>query len=236
MRCKIIYEDGELLVVHKPAGLATESARTGQMDAESELKGYLKKSGTQKELYLGVVHRLDQPVEGLLVFAKTRVAAAALSKQLQKGSLNKTYLAVICGKMEKEAGELLDDLVKDGNVARVVTGQASENPQAKRAALSYRTLQSFGDDASLLEVQIETGRFHQIRAQLSNAGHPILGDQKYGSTASCEVGRQKGVRSVALCAASLDFQHPVTKKNMHFVITPEGQSFQSFLETQDDKK
>ena len=248
MRCKIIYEDEELLVIHKPAGLATQSAKVGQSDVVSELKGYLARKtggGPRKEPYLGVVHRLDQPVEGFLVFAKTQRAAAALTRQLQKGSLNKTYVAAVYGIPKAPQMELTDSLVKDGNAVRVVTGQEKNHPDAKEARLSYRLFRSFrpGEldekltgmvesrktdaEISILEVRLETGRFHQIRAQLSYAGLPILGDQKYGSEASRELSETLGVRNVALCAESLELVHPITKKKMSWRVSPENKIFQN---------
>lgn len=245
MRCKIIYEDEELLVIHKPAGLATQSAKVGQSDVVSELKGYLAKKtggGPHKEPYLGVVHRLDQPVEGLLAFAKTQRAAAALTRQLQKGSLNKTYVAAVYGIPKAPQMELTDSLEKDGNVVRVVTGQEKNHPDAKEARLSYRLLRSFqpagcaetemegvrqpSTEISVLEIRLETGRFHQIRAQLSHAGLPILGDQKYGSVASQGLSEALGVRNAALCAESLEILHPLTKKKMFWKLPPENKIFQ----------
>ena len=248
MRCKIVYEDQELLIIHKPAGLATQSAKVGQSDVVSELKGYLARrleGKPRRDLYLGIVHRLDQPVEGLLVFAKTQRAAAALTKQLQKGALHKTYIAAVCGIPEMPQKELTDSLVKDGNVVRVVTGQEKDHPEAKDARLTYRLLRSFsvagpegsrtesigseqrGAEVSVLEVQLMTGRFHQIRAQLSHAGFPILGDQKYGSEESQRLSEVLGVRNVALCAESLEIMHPLTKKKMTWKISAENKIFQA---------
>lgn len=233
MRSKIIYEDEVLLVVHKPVGLATQSAAVGQGDVASELKNYLAKQG--KGTYLGIVHRLDQPVEGLLAFAKSPKAAAALTSQLQAGTLHKTYYAVTFGKPEEKEGVLTDYLQKDGNVARVVTGREKDFPQAQKAKLSYRMLEALhfedaGEDASLLEVRIETGRFHQIRAQLSHAGMPILGDRKYGNAASDALGRRLGATEVSLCALSLELSHPITRKAMKWEIRPRGAAFLPFLE------
>ena len=224
MNCKIVYEDEEILVIHKPAGLATQSAGVGQADAVSELKRYLSK--TKKAPYLGVIHRLDQPVEGLLVFAKTPRAAASLTKQLQAGVLNKTYLAVTFGKPLAVEADLKDYLWKDGSVSRVAEECDRERLGAKEARLHYHVLKSDGETA-LLEVRIETGRFHQIRAQLAHAGFPILGDQKYGDEASLAVSRAKNVRNVALVARDLELRHPVTNKNMHWEIEPEQIIFQN---------
>ncbi len=255
-----------MLVYHKAAGLATQSAKVGQPDAVSELKKYLARQGagagtgsngvqgaeaktvqgcrtsngnkSVTEPYLGIVHRLDQPVEGLLVFAKTKAAAAHLTKQLEAGSLNKQYYATVCGKPEAEAGELVDYLLKEGNQARVVS---QGTPGAKKAVLQYKVMQSTvagkqtassgstltqataeADDVnyiSLLDIHIDTGRFHQIRAQLAHAGWPILGDSKYGTPKSQEISRQQGIRNVALFAYKLEFIHPKTGKKCEYNIS-----------------
>lgn len=231
MKCEIIYEDGEILVIRKTAGLATQSGAVGQTDAVSELKGYLARQakGTggkgAGEPYLGVVHRLDQPVEGLLVFAKTPKSAAALTKQLGKGTLNKKYLALVSGKPCPEEGTLVDYLRKDGGRAEVVTGKESKYPDAKQAKLSYRTLPESDEHKklpahSVLEIEIETGRFHQIRAQLSHAGWPIAGDRKYGNVSSDALARELGIGPVALCACELECRHPATGKQMSWSCKP----------------
>ena len=142
MKTEMIYEDKDLLVIRKPAGLATQSAGVGQADVVSELKNYLARtSGSKGQPYLGIIHRLDQPVEGLLVFAKNKNAAAALTKQLggqeNSGLLNKQYYAVICGKPLSKEGQLVDYLMKEDNLAKVVTGQPSQSAQAKKAVLQY---------------------------------------------------------------------------------------------------
>ena len=201
MQTQIVYEDEAVLVIRKPAGLATESAGIGQKDVVSELKNYVAKKNPGKMPYLGVVHRLDQPVEGLLVFAKTKKAADNLTAQLGKGTLKKEYLAVV-----KDAADT----------------------QAKKAVLSY-TKKAETEKFTLLAVQIETGRFHQIRAQLSHAGFPILGDEKYGSEESKELSREKKIRFTALCAASLSFRHPVTGKTMAFTQAPQNPAFAEFV-------
>lgn len=224
MKTEIIYEDNELLVVHKPAGLATQTAKAGQADIVSELKNYLKCS------YLGIIHRLDQPVEGLLVFAKTKKSAAALSLQLKEGTLNKQYYAVICGKPMAEQGELVDYLYKDtlktGRAVVAAPQDISRYPDAKRAVLQYRLLQYAEEaDLSLLEIHIDTGRFHQIRAQMSHAGMALLGDAKYAGEAVRKRGEELGIRNVALCAFCISFQHPVKKRKMDFRIKPQGKIF-----------
>lgn len=225
MRTKIIYEDNHIIIVHKPAGLATQTSHIGQQDVASELKNYLAKIGqsvdgkrTSEQPYLGIIHRLDQPVEGLLVFAKTKEAAAKLTKQLSAGTLNKQYYAVICGKPSEISGRLVDYLVKEGNSGRI---GKSEEKEAKQAILQYRITKEINQDCSLADIYIETGRFHQIRLQMSHAGYPILGDLKYGSQASIELSRKYGVRNVALYAYAIQLQHPVTGKELEFSFQPE---------------
>ena len=243
MQTQIVYEDEAVLVIRKPAGLATESAGIGQKDVVSELKNYVAKKNPGKMPYLGVVHRLDQPVEGLLVFAKTKKAAENLTEQLGKGTLKKEYLAVVCGKVPENTGRLVDYLAKEKGMAVVrdtadadaqaekdadVQAEKAADPQAKKAVLTY-TKKAETEELTLLAVQIETGRFHQIRAQLSHAGFPILGDEKYGSEESKELSREKKIRFTALCAASLSFRHPVTGKTMAFTQTPQNPAFADFV-------
>lgn len=229
MQTQIVYEDEAVLVIRKPAGLATESAGIGQKDVVSELKNYVAKKNPGKMPYLGVVHRLDQPVEGLLVFAKTKKAAENLTAQLGKGTLKKEYLAVVCGKVPENTGRLVDYLAKEKGMAVVkdtadAQAEKDADAQAKKAVLTY-TKKAETEELTLLAVQIETGRFHQIRAQLSHAGFPILGDEKYGSEESKELSREKKIRFTALCAASLSFRHPVTGKTMAFTQAPQNPAF-----------
>ncbi len=225
MQTQIVYEDEAVLVIRKPAGLATESAGIGQKDVVSELKNYVAKKNPGKMPYLGIVHRLDQPVEGLLVFAKTKKAAENLTVQLGKGTLKKEYLAVVCGKVPENTGRLVDYLAKEKGMAVV---KDAADAQAKKAVLTY-TKKAETEELTLLAVQIETGRFHQIRAQLSHVGFPILGDEKYGSEESKELSREKKIRFTALCAVSLSFRHPVTGKTMAFTQAPQNPAFADFL-------
>ncbi len=239
MKTEIIYEDQDIMVVRKPAGLAAQTARVGQQDVVSELKNHLRQP------YLGVIHRLDQPVEGLLVFAKNRSAAAGLTAQLQRqgegGTLHKRYYAVLCGKPLEDEGRFVDYLCKDESNKAVVVKDIgvpamADAPKglalsaAKRAVLSYRILQNIDSPAELTfaEICLETGRFHQIRAQMAYHGYPLLGDVKYGDDRVRSQSRELGVKNVALCACYLEFEHPVLKKNMNFLIEPQGQAFKLF--------
>lgn len=228
MRTTLLFEDKHIIVAYKPAGLATQTARVGQPDMVSELKNHI---GNPR---LGVIHRLDQPVEGVLVFGKTGAAAADLSRQLTRGILNKRYYAVVCGEIAGTEGMLVDFLRKTpDNRAEVVTAAGqSENTSSRRggaqkAVLQYRIVES-GGNIHLLDIQIETGRFHQIRAQLANAGMPILGDAKYGNDFSRELSSSLSVKNVALCACELQFVHPSTGKPMCFHVEPQGGIFRRF--------
>lgn len=215
MKSVILYEDKDILVCDKPAGLAVQSARVSQMDMESELRNYLKGGG------LYIVHRLDQPVGGILVFAKTRRAAAALGAQMRDGFMNKYYCALVCGRMPADHGELIDDVVKKGNgLGEVVTG-TSNTGHAKRAELAYRVEAYDSDnDVSDVEICLRTGRFHQIRLQFSHAGHPLLGDRKYGDEQAQRLAEALGLNNVALCAHRLRFIHPASGRKMDFSTTP----------------
>ena len=229
MKTKILHEDASIFVIHKPASIAVQSARVGQMDCESELRNYLARKGESP--YIGLVHRLDQPVEGVLVVARTKDAAAQLNKQLVTGSLNKKYLAVVHLEAVEvqETGNFKDYLVKEGQVARIVGSENhANNKDAKEARLHYQILQKQGD-LVLVDIHIETGRFHQIRCQMSHHGMPLLGDSKYGSSISMERSRELGVRQVALCANRIAFKHPVTGKLMEFEVAPENVAFSKFL-------
>ena len=212
----ILYEDNEIIVVRKPAGLPVQHKGFAVQDLESILKNHTGNA------YLAVIHRLDQPVEGLLVFAKSKKAAAALNADMQAGKIKKEYMALTeCG-TEKytPSGVLTDYLVKDGrtNTSRVAQKGAAG---AKEARLSYTLLPETSDykkGFALLQVVLDTGRHHQIRVQLAHAGMPILGDRKYGVSA-----KEEDVYSgpLCLCAYRLTFIHPTSRKKMRFEAVPE---------------
>ena len=238
MNYKIIYEDNDIIVCHKLAGLAVQSGKIGVADLVSELKNYLMKSSTAKlakEPYLGVVHRLDQPVEGVILFAKNQKAAGILSKELTTGIMNKCYYAVAAGVPDKEdkKGVLTDYLLKDNktNSSKVVTGKEITK-DAKESKLEYTLIKKITEENkeyALYDIHLLTGRHHQIRVQMANAKKPLLGDRKYGNDFSNHLSTQLNVKNVALCAYKLEFTHPVTKKKMEFKVKPEGKIFGQFL-------
>ena len=217
----IVYEDQDILVCRKPAGLPTQSARVSSPDLVSELKNHLAENG---ESYMAVIHRLDQPVEGLLVFAKNRAAAKNLNEQLKKSEFDKVYYAVAFNQPPLQEGMLEDYMVKEGARAKIVP---ADTPGAKKAVLHYRMI-AVKQGRVLYEVRLETGRFHQIRAQMAHAGMPILGDKKYADPAIVMYSEAHGIKNVALCAFKLKLVHPGTGEEMLFVSKPAGEIFKSF--------
>lgn len=230
MEIDILYEDGQLLVCRKPAGVPVQSGKVGQKDMVSILRNY--RNGKEGDTYIGLVHRLDQPVQGVMVFAKTKMAAAGLSRQITDGRMKKQYLAVTCGKPMKKQGALVDYLLKDGR-----TNTSSIVPEgtkgAKRAELRYRIIAETPGYA-LAEIDLLTGRHHQIRVQMAGAGMPLAGDRKYNLSNAGQTEKY-----VALAAHRLSFEHPVLKKEICFEGKPEGaifKKFESFQEKTDECK
>lgn len=209
----ILYEDEQLLVCRKHAGMAVQSARIGQMDMESAIRNYLRGG------FVGIVQRLDQPVEGILVFGKNSRATAQLNRQHQSGGMKKKYLAVFTGKAKADEGRLEDFLVKDGktNTSRVVPAGAA---QGKKAVLSYKVLKT-AESAGLAEVTLHTGRHHQIRVQMAHHGMPLWADGKYNH----HISEEEQGQNIGLCAYQLEFVHPKTGKKLQFQIEPEGMIF-----------
>jgi 23S rRNA pseudouridine1911/1915/1917 synthase len=198
---EVLYEDNHLLALCKPAGLATmgtaASIPTLLAMAKEYVRGRYRKPGN---VYLGVVSRLDAPVTGVVLLARTSKAARRLTDQFRSGTVEKTYWAIVEGSVKPAAGKCVDWVGKDERHRRMhIVGPAL--PGAQEARLSYRRIASLGLD-SLLEVRLETGRKHQIRLQLSQRGYPILGDRKYGSRRRWPVG-------IALHARRLVIGHPV---------------------------
>lgn len=199
MSLKILYEDNHLIAVFKPAGLLVQGNITGEPTLMDEVKEYLKEKYKKPgNVFLGLVHRLDRPVSGVILFAKTSKGAARISEQIRERKMSKIYHAVIEGRINPTSGKLKNFLKKDEGKRIAII---SDTPQEgfMRAVLYYKTVLA-ADRYSLLAIRLETGRFHQIRIQLSTAGHPIVGDKKYGAKEALPDG------AIALCATELTFQ------------------------------
>jgi 23S rRNA pseudouridine1911/1915/1917 synthase len=202
---EILYEDNHCLAVAKPAGVLSTHYAGKEETIDRAVKKYLKKKYKKPgNVFLGIVHRLDRVVSGVLLFARTSKAAARLAEQFRMGTVEKIYWAVVEGGTNKSSGELRDWLKKNESTGRVMVVSA-ETDGAREALLQYETL-ACADDLSWLEIRPRTGRTHQLRVQLAHQGHPIFGDRKYGSSESFE--------NIALHARSLTFIHPVRSETI----------------------
>jgi 23S rRNA pseudouridine1911/1915/1917 synthase len=214
----ILSEDDACLVVNKPAGLLTQ-APLGIDSLEFRIKRMLtERPGAGGQIYLGVPHRLDRPVSGVIVFAKTLKAAQKLSLQFERRFVKKTYWALVEGRVQPEQGTWTDHLKKIEGEPRTIVG-LSDDPGARIAVLHYRVIQSFAD-RTLLEIELETGRTHQIRVQCASRGHPLIGDEMYGSEYRFgPPSEDRRERLIALHARALQFRHPTTKQDLTFTAT-----------------
>lgn len=216
---KPVYEDNHLLVVVKPQGQLTQSDETGDLSLQDECKQYIKEKYQKPgEVYLGLVHRLDRPVGGLVAFARTSKAASRLSEQLRVHHMEREYLAVVEGESLPAEGTLCDWLLQDEKTGLVRTVPAG-TPGAKEARLRYERLGA-RDGTALVHLRLETGRKHQIRVQLSHLGHPIRYDMRYGHG-------ERG-RDIALFGAVLRLTHPTRKEDMTFTTRPENPAFRPY--------
>ena len=211
---KVIHEDNHIIVVEKPVNIPSQGDKTGDVDMLSIIKAYLKeKYNKPGEVYLGLVHRLDRPTGGVMVFAKTSKAASRLSEQVRNKEFHKQYLCIIDGKMENSKGTFKDYLYKNerANTSRIAK---PNEKNAKEAILDYEVIKYNEEiNLSVIKVNLHTGRHHQIRVQFSSRKHSLYGDQKYGT-------RGKG-KQLALWAYSLSFKHPTTKEELSFEDYPE---------------
>jgi 23S rRNA pseudouridine1911/1915/1917 synthase len=199
---KILYQDNHLIAVYKPPGLATQADTKGGPSLLDQTKLWIKTEQNKPgNVFLGLVHRLDKPVSGVVLFAKTSKAASRLAKQFRERSTQKFYRAVIQGTPVQANGSLVHYLRKEKSLKATVFSRPT--PNAKEASLSYTLIENFST-ASILEITLETGRFHQIRAQLAFMGNPILGDLKYGALSPLPD------RQIALYAKKLIVQHPIS--------------------------
>lgn len=210
---KVIYEDNHLLVVEKPVNILSQGDDTNDKDMVNLLKQYVKeKYNKPGNVFIGLVHRLDRPVGGVMVFAKTSKAASRLSEQVRNKTFKKVYRAIIHGKMDKKESTLRDYLYKNKktNMVSVVN---KNHKEAKDAELSYKTLNK-ENGFSLVEINLKTGRPHQIRVQFASRKHPLFGDQRYGQDVN-KVGQQ-----ISLWSYKIEIQHPTTKEKMEFTCEP----------------
>lgn len=246
LNMQIIYEDENIIVCHKPAGLATQSADMRSKDVVSLVKTHLVRQARKNKVrlsgepYVGLIHRLDQPVEGILVLAKDKESAAKLSKQVTDNKIEKHYFAVVEGNPDDTKEHICKKVSEDGTVyiedeiikntegnAQIVTGlsdddisaKLSDSESKKTSKLEYKVIAT-KDGRSKLDIHLITGRFHQIRATLAYLGCPIVGDARYGAEEKLQNG------TIALCSYRLQFTHPVTHETMNFVIEPEDSTFQ----------
>jgi len=199
-----LFEDNHIIIVRKEAGEIVQGDKTGDTPLSETIKAYLKeKYNKPGNVFCGVVHRIDRPVTGVVVFAKTSKALSRLNEMIKKGEMHKTYWALVEGKREDNEGYIESWLLSDGKTNK--TSVVSEGtPGAKLSKLNYKVL-AVGDRYSLLEVKLLTGRKHQIRVQLSSTGTPIKGDLKYGARRSNPGG------GISLLARRIEFIHPVSR-------------------------
>lgn len=207
-KLEVIYEDNHVIVVFKPSNILSQADSTGDKDMLTLVKEYIKeKYHKPGNVYLGLVHRLDRPVSGVMVFAKTSKAAARLSEQVRKHDFEKQYMAIINGIIPEKKGEFHDYLEKLENGNTVVT----DSFHGKEAILKYQVLDE-KDNYSLVDISLVTGRHHQIRVQFASRGYPLVGDQRYG---------MKDNKQIALCSYQLSFIHPITKERLTFKRYPD---------------
>jgi 23S rRNA pseudouridine1911/1915/1917 synthase len=215
---KILYLDNHVLVLNKPGGMLTQPDDSEESSLEEEAKESLKKIFHKEKIFLHAIHRLDKSVSGLVLFARSSKGLERLNEELRQQRIKKKYLALVEGKVAKDKDLLVNHLVHLNHRSKICS---EKDQKAKRAELFYKVLKR-GDDWSLLEIDLLTGRYHQIRSQLSALGHPVIGDRKYCS--NCDL---KGIK---LHAYFLEFSHPVTRKRLTFLsIYPNSFDLYSFF-------
>ena len=212
----ILYEDNHIIVIEKMINILSQSDSTNDLDMLTLIKNYLKEKYQKTgNVYLGLVHRLDRVVGGVMVFAKTSKAASRLSNEIRLNNVKKTYLAIIKGKI-KESDTFIDYLLKKDDFNTIVTTKE----KGKYAELSYKVLEYNKEkDLSLVEVNLKTGRHHQIRVQFASRNHPLIGDKRYGND---------NLKEIGLYAYKLSFIHPVKKELMEFSCIPMSSLFKEF--------
>ncbi len=213
MELNVIYEDNHIIVVEKPAGIPTQADISGDIDMYTLVKEYIRKKYNKPgNVFVGIVHRLDRPVGGIMVFARTSKGASRLSEEVRNRSFKKTYLAIVSGLFKEKSGTLQNYLLKDESKNKsFVVSKGTRG--AKEALLDYEVIsENKVNNTSLVMVNLHTGRHHQIRLQFANIGHPLLGDSKYG--------KDSGKSNIRLWAYKLRFKHPTRDEIMEFKLEP----------------
>lgn len=213
---KIFYEDNHIIVVEKIVNIPSQADSSKDIDMVTLIKKYLKeKYNKPGNVFLGLVHRLDRPVGGIMVFAKTSKAAARLTESMKKQEFHKKYIAVVRGILKENEKKLENYIMKDNKNNAVITTEKN----GKYACLSYKVLKE-KEELSLVDITLMTGRHHQIRIQFKSIGHPLYGDQRYG---------EQDKKQIALYAYKLEFIHPVTKEKMTFINYPNTKFWKALL-------
>lgn len=213
----ILYEDNHIIVVEKKPNILSQSDITGNIDLLSMVKRYVKERYNKPgNVYVGLVHRLDRPVGGIMVFAKTSKAAKRLNEQIKNHEFKKTYLAVLDGTLKNKNGKLVNYLYKDEKLKKSMVVDKS-HLKAKLSELNYEVI-GYNDDKTIVKINLITGRHHQIRVQFSNIGYPLVGDQLYG---------KENKKQIMLYAYKLEFIHPTTKEKMTYQILPEWKELEN---------
>lgn len=203
---EILYEDNHIIVVVKPFNILSQSDDTKDIDMLTLIKSYLKeKYNKPGNVYLGLIHRLDRPTGGIMVFAKTSKAASRLSEQIRLNLFTKKYLAIVSGYFDEKTGVFEDYILKKEDNSSIIS------KDGKYAKLEYEVLKE-KNDLSLVSILLHTGRHHQIRVQFASRNHPLYGDQRYGKSSK---------KQLALFAYYLSFNHPVTKEKLEFIKYPD---------------
>lgn len=223
-KLNILYEDNHLIVAIKPAGILSQGDGSNRPDMLTILKAYIKeKYDKPGNVFLGLVHRLDLPVEGIMVFAKTSKAASRLSKQIREGQMIKRYIACVHGKLENKEGKLRGKILKgEGNIV-------FSHEDGKESSLQYKVLDyNEKQNLSLVDILLETGRTHQIRFLFSEIGHPLRGDMKYGKENKTNIKKEEQY-TISLFAYVLEFDHPTTKEKIKLKTYPHWSIFKEYL-------
>lgn len=217
-KLNVLYEDNHIIVVEKIINVPVQEDSSRDLDMLTIVKDYIKEKYNKKgNVYLGLIHRLDRPVGGIMVFARTSKAASRLSEDVRLNKVHKTYLTIVHGKLDNNKGRLVDKLTKNTKI----NTSYIDNKNGRESILEYEVLRhDKKEDLSLLKINLITGRHHQIRVQMSNINHPIYGDQRYGV---------QDKKQIALYAYKLEFIHPVKKELMVFKCFPDEKGVWNIL-------